>query len=152
MIDKLYSPKVVKDIRKKFNFSFSKHFGQNFLIDKDNNMYLIDWEYSAMSDPAGDIACFITCSKYNKKEAIDIIKEYFNQKPSYEQLRYFIAYISISSFYWFLWAINQEIEGKKIGEYLYIYYKNVKDYYDISINMYKNPNKEDIFSLLEKFN
>ena len=37
-------------------------------------MYLIDWEYSAMSDPAVDIGCFITSSKYSFDEAIDIIK------------------------------------------------------------------------------
>ncbi len=33
---------------------------------------------------------------------------------------HYSAYIAVSSFYWFLWAINQEIQGKSIGEYLYI--------------------------------
>ena len=31
--DRLYSPKVIKDVLNKFDFSFSKGLGQNFLID-----------------------------------------------------------------------------------------------------------------------
>lgn len=32
-IDRLYSPKVIRDVLDKFNFNFSKGLGQNFLID-----------------------------------------------------------------------------------------------------------------------
>ena len=109
----------------------------NFLIDKKDKMYLIDWEYSAMSDPAGDIGCFITCSNYSFDEAIDVIKEYFDGNPTDEELRHYIAYLAVSSFYWFLWAINQEIQGKSIGEYLYIWYNNTKVYGDYALKLYE---------------
>ena len=109
----------------------------NFLLDNRDKMYLIDWEYSAMSDPTVDIGCFITSSKYSFDEAIDIIKEYFNGKPTDKQLMHYIAYIAVSSFYWFLWAINQEIQGKSIGEYLYIWYNHTKEYADYALKLYE---------------
>lgn len=84
-----------------------------------------------------DIGCFITSSKYSFDEAIDIIKEYFNGKPTDKQLRHYIAYIAVSSFYWFLWAINQEIQGKSIGEYLYIWYNHTKEYADYALKLYE---------------
>lgn len=112
-------------------------YDMNFLIENKDKMYLIDWEYSAMSDPAGDIGCFITCSTYSFDEAIDIIKEYFDGNPTDEELRHYIAYLAVSSFYWFLWAINQEIQGKSIGEYLFIWYNNTKVYGDYALKLYE---------------
>lgn len=109
----------------------------NFLMDKNDGMYLIDWEYSAMSDPAVDIGCFITCSKYSFDESIEIIKEYFDGNPTDEELRHYVAYVAVSSFYWFLWAINQEIQGKSIGEYLYIWYNHTKEYADYAFKLYE---------------
>lgn len=109
----------------------------NFLMDKNDEMYLIDWEYSAMSDPACDIGCFITCSKYSFDESIEIIKEYFDGNPTDEELRHYVAYVAVSSLYWFLWAINQEIQGKSIGEYLYIWYNHTKEYADYALKLYE---------------
>ena len=51
----------------------------NFLIDKENNMYLIDWEYSGMAHPAVDLGTFIACSDYKVEEAIEVIKEYLGE-------------------------------------------------------------------------
>ena len=106
-------------------------------------MYLIDWEYSAMSDPAGDLGCFITCSKYSFDEAVDIIKEYFSGNPTAKELRHYIAYVAVSSFYWFLWAINQEIQGKSIGEYLYIWYNHTKEYADYALKLYERGDSDE---------
>lgn len=115
----------------------------NFLMDKNDGMYLIDWEYSAMSDPAGDIGCFITCSKYSFDESIEIIKEYFDKNPTDEELRHYVAYVAVSSFYWFLWAINQEIQGKSIGEYLYIWYNHTKEYADYAFKLYEQSGSNE---------
>ncbi|EGV10008.1 choline/ethanolamine kinase [Parvimonas sp. oral taxon 393 str. F0440] len=115
----------------------------NFLMDSRDEMYLIDWEYSAMSDPAGDIGCFITCSTYSFDEAMDVIKEYFDGNPSVEELRHYIAYVAVSSFYWFLWAINQEIQGKSIGEYLYIWYNHTKEYADYALKLYEQGESDE---------
>ena len=44
----------------------------NFLVSGDE-MYLIDWEYSAMSDYASDLGTFICCSDYSTEEAEGVL-------------------------------------------------------------------------------
>lgn len=138
MNDKIYKLKEFLDKDNVKNcLCHCNSYNLNFLMDKNDGMYLIDWEYSAMSDPAGDIGCFITCSKYSFDESIEIIKEYFDGNPTDEELRHYVAYVAVSSFYWFLWAINQEIHGKSIGEYLYIWYNHTKEYADYAFKLYE---------------
>ena len=42
----------------------------NFLMDSRDEMYLIDWEYSAMSDPAGDIGCYYEIGRASCRERV----------------------------------------------------------------------------------
>ena len=100
----------------------------NFLIDKENNMYLIDWEYSGMAHPAVDLGTFIACSDYKVEEAIEVIKEYLGESYTPDKLKTYLGYTSIISFYWFLWALHQDSLGKNVGKYLYIWYKYTKLY------------------------
>lgn len=109
----------------------------NFLIDKNCKMYLIDWEYSGMGDPASDLGTFIACSDYNIEEAKEIIEKYFGKPCSNEELRHYFGYVSVIAFYWFLWALHQESKGKIVGDYTYIWYKYTKLYGRESLKMYK---------------
>lgn len=144
MNDKIYKLKEFLDKDNVKNcLCHCNSYNLNFLMDKNDGMYLIDWEYSAMSDPAGDIGCFITCSKYSFDESIEIIKEYFDGNPTDEELRHYVGYVAVSSFYWFLWAINQEIQGKSIGEYLYIWYNHTKEYADYAFKLYEQSGSNE---------
>lgn len=78
-------------------------------------MYLIDWEYSGMSDPAWDIGTFIACADYTMDEADGIIRRYMGREPSREELRHHLGYVAVASFYWFLWALYQDCVGKSVG-------------------------------------
>ncbi|MGX7069182.1 phosphotransferase [Gemella bergeri] len=100
----------------------------NFLIDNDEKMYLIDWEYSGMADPAVDLGTFIACSSYTIDEAKQIIKQYLGEKFNKNYEKHYLGYTAVISFYWFLWALHQESVGKNVGNYLYIWYKYVKLY------------------------
>jgi CTP:phosphocholine cytidylyltransferase-like protein/thiamine kinase-like enzyme len=108
----------------------------NFLIDPQGKMYLIDWEYSGMADPASDLGTFLACSDYTMDEADEIIARYLQHKPDDRELRHFIAYAAILSYYWFVWAIYQESIGKSVGEYLYIWYKYTKTYSRRAFELY----------------
>lgn len=110
----------------------------NFLIDESDHMYLIDWEYSGNDDPANDLGTFICCSDYTDEEALDIIRIYLQHEPTNEELRHYLAYVSIASFYWFAWALYQDSVGKTVGEYLYIWYKCAKSYADKALALYEN--------------
>lgn len=113
-------------------------YSSNILFDKNDDIYLIDWEYSKMSDPSCDIGTFIACSDYTVDEAIDVINEYFDYSASCENIRHFLAHISVSSFYWFLWAIHQESKGKIVDNYMRIWYEYSKIYFEYSIKLYLN--------------
>lgn len=111
-------------------------YAPNFLIDQQNKMYLIDWEYSGMSDPGVDIGTFIACSDYDLHRAREVIGKYLQYEPSGEEMRHFLGYVAVSSFYWFLWALYQDSMGKTVGEYLYMWYKYTKKYSAEALKLY----------------
>lgn len=94
----------------------------NFLVH-DDGMDLIDWEYSAMSDYASDLGTFICCSDYSISEAGDVISEYFGREPSAGEMRHCMAYVGLSAYYWFVWALYKEKAGDPVGEWLYLWYR-----------------------------
>lgn len=99
----------------------------NFLV-LDEAMYLIDWEYSAMSDYASDLGTFICCSDYTLEEAEEVIGRYFGREPSESEMRHCLAYVGISAYYWFIWALFKEAAGDSVGEWLSVWYQAAKTY------------------------
>jgi hypothetical protein len=112
-------------------------YNPNFLLDDNDNMYLIDWEYSGMCDPAGDIGTFIACSPYTMDQADKVIEWYLAHIPSKEELRHFLGYVAIASYYWFVWSLYQDCVGKPVGEWQYLWYKSSKAYAERAIQLYK---------------
>lgn len=99
----------------------------NFLV-KDDGMYLIDWEYSAMSDYASDLGTFICCSDYTLDEAKRVVGLYFDRTPTASEMRHCLAYVGLSSYYWFVWALYKDATGDPVGEWLYLWYRAAKVY------------------------
>lgn len=115
-------------------------YAPNFIFDESGKLYLIDWEYSGMSDPGSDIGTFIACSDYNMDEADKVIEQYIGHEPDYKELRHMRAYIAVAAFYWFVWALYQESVGKNVGGYLYIWYRYTKQYGKCALEMYTGNN------------
>ena len=96
------------------------------LLVSEGKMYLIDWEYSGMSDYASDLGTFVCCSPYGLAETDRVLKLYFQREPSAHERAHCLSYIAISSFYWFVWALYKDACGAPVGEWLYLWYKNAK--------------------------
>lgn len=109
----------------------------NFLLDVNGKMYLIDWEYSGMSDPGCDIGTFIACSDYTMEECDLVIEKYLGYKPKAEEIRHWIAYVAIAADYWFVWALYQESLGKSTGDYLQIWHDYTRQYSERALKMYE---------------
>lgn len=107
------------------------------ILFKGEEMYLIDWEYAGNDDPGVDLGTFIACSDYTFEESINILHTYDGGHMSDERLRHFIGYVSLASYYWFIWAIFQESNGAAVGEYLYIWYRNSFKYAEKALEMYE---------------
>lgn len=108
----------------------------NFLTN-GKEMYLIDWEYSGGADPASDIGTFICCSDYSVEEAIEILKIYFGRELTLEEKRHYLAYVSISAYYWFVWALYKESLGEDVGDYLKIWHDYANEYSDMALKLYE---------------
>ena len=96
------------------------------LLVSEGKMYLIDWEYSGMSDYASDLGTFVCCSPYGLEETERVLQLYFQRDPSAHERAHCLSYIAISSFYWFVWALYKDACGAPVGEWLYLWYKNAK--------------------------
>ncbi len=112
-------------------------YDSNFLVDPEGNVFLLDWEYSGVTQRGVDVAVFIACSDYTVEEAYAVIESYLGHKPDKVEEAYYLAYLAAASYYWFLWAIYQDSVGKPVGEYLYIWYKYAHTYGDLALRLYE---------------
>lgn len=117
-------------------------YSPNFLLDKDDHMYLIDWEYSGGDDPASDMGTFICCSDYTYDEAVKVIRQYLGGSAEPGLLRHYIGYVAIASYYWFVWALFQEMRGNHVGEWLYLWNRNSRIYGEITLEMFDLEKQE----------
>ena len=100
-------------------------YSPNLLVE-NGKMYLIDWEYSGMSDYASDLGTFVCCSDYGLDESLAVLEEYFQRPPTSAELAHCLSYIALSSYYWFVWALYKDACGAPVGEWLYLWYRNAK--------------------------
>ena len=110
-------------------------YSPNFLV-RGEEMYLIDWEYSAMSDYASDLGTFICCSDYSLDEARHVIELYFGRTPTDAEMRHCLAYVALAAYYWFVWALYKESTGDPVGEWLYLWYRTAKVYSALALKLY----------------
>ena len=99
----------------------------NFLVHAEG-IDLIDWEYSAMSDYASDLGTFVCCSDFGIPEAEGVFRTYFQREPTPEEMRHCMAYVSLSAYYWFVWALYKDKAGDPVGEWLYLWYRMARDF------------------------
>ena len=91
-----------------------------FHLSHHLGMDLIDWEYSAMADYASDLGTFICCSDYTPKEAEGVVREYFGRTPTPEEMRHCFGYVTICSYYWYVWALYKQSESGQVGSWVYL--------------------------------
>ena len=115
-------------------------YSPNFLLNEAGEMSLIDWEYSGMGEPAGDLGTFIACSNYTVEDAEKVLELYLQEVPDRKNRRHYLAYVAVTSYYWFLWALFQESVGKPVGEFLYIWYRYTKQYGQLALDLYLEEN------------
>lgn len=108
----------------------------NFLVRGDE-MHLIDWEYSAMSDYASDLGTFVCCSDYDIDDALRAFRFYFGREPTPEEARHCLAYVGISAYYWFVWALYKDDSGEPVGEWLYLWYRAAKKFGRVAVDLYR---------------
>ena len=106
-------------------------------LDDQDDMSLIDWEYSGMSDYASDFGTFAVCCQLSEEEASRALAYYFRREPSAAERRHNFAFVALAGWCWYAWSLLKEAEGDMVGEWLYVYYRYAKDYLDKVLDWYR---------------
>lgn len=115
----------------------------NFLINDNNEVRLIDWEYAGNQDPHIDIAMFAIYSGY-KKEQIDQLIDIYFEDSCLENIRYKIyAYVAICGFLWSNWCEYKYSLGIEFGEYSLLQYRYAKVYSKLALNYFKGAKNNE---------
>ncbi|MBU4690501.1 phosphotransferase [Mycoplasma sp. ES3157-GEN-MYC] len=89
----------------------------NVLIDNDNDIRIIDWEYSGTGDKYFDLSAWCLYSYYSRKQCDKLLKIYLNGKIKKEDRRVFYSYIAIQGYLWYLWSIFKEEQNLFFSDY-----------------------------------
>ena len=100
----------------------------NFLIDQNGKIYLIDWEYAGMQDPDLDIAMYAIYAGYDRQQFDKLIDIYY-QNNCDEVTRYKIyAYAAVGGLLWSNWCEYKQSLGLDFGAYSIAQYRYAKEY------------------------
>lgn len=119
----------------------------NFLFYKDANgneeIRLIDWEYSAMQDPHVDIAMFIIYAMYDREHSEQLINAYFPEGCDIVTRIKIYCYISACGLLWSNWCEYKRDLGVEFGEYSLKQYRYAKEYYTIAKELMINEELDE---------
>lgn len=88
----------------------------NILKDNKNKYTLIDWEYSGNAYPASDVAYFTSSLDFTNDDYLKLAELYEGHKLSDNEKWYYNAVLAIVMWYWFVWALYKESNGKVIDD------------------------------------
>ena len=81
------------------------------LLDTGDRVYIIDWEYSGMNDPAWDLADFAVEAGLEPDAERAMLETYLGVPPPPTLLSRLALYKAMSDLHWSLWAIVQHANG-----------------------------------------
>ena len=116
-------------------------YAPNWMIKPNDEVILIDWEYSGESDPCVDLGYFVVDGEYSVEDAKKIFELYLGEDKSIDNLRHCFALAAITSYYWFVWALYKETKGSIMGDALYRWYKMAKRYSSPKVEELLNSDK-----------
>ncbi|MBD5261941.1 MAG: phosphotransferase [Bacteroides sp.] len=109
----------------------------NFLATENGDLYLIDWEYSGINDPAHDINSILTRYYFTDEEIDKYYREYFGRELTEKEYRHFYCQLPLSSFYWFCWGLYKGSIGDDDGFFMLTAYRNMVRFIDKSLVMFE---------------
>lgn len=105
----------------------------NWVLDENDKLFLIDWEYSGMNEAMWDLSCLSIEAAYSKENDDELLVAYFGRESTVEEKKRFIAAKIYVDYLWTLWGLTRvPYDGDFMQEYAdsrYIRLKNnIKEY------------------------
>lgn len=99
----------------------------NWVLDENNRLYLIDWEYSGMNEPMWDLSCLSIECDYTEDNDNELLTDYFGSAPTVEQKKRFIAAKLYVDYLWTLWGLTRvPFDGQFMQDYADNRYNRLK--------------------------
>jgi thiamine kinase-like enzyme len=81
------------------------------LLDDGKQVVLIDWEYSAMSEPMWDVSCLSTENRFDGVQDARLLRSYFGRPPGAAEAGLFLVLKAALSLLSAMWALRQRSSG-----------------------------------------
>lgn len=79
----------------------------NWVLDENDHLYLIGWEYSGMNEPMWDLSCLSIECDYTEENDDELLKDYHEAPVSTTQKKLFIASKLYVDYLWTLWGLTR---------------------------------------------
>ena len=138
-VDKLYS--YIREDAKELGYELvlchNDTYTPNYLVDRYNNVYLIDWEYAGLNYAANDLGCILCRYDWSDEQIERYMRYYFGRELNDRERRFYYAFIPISGFYWFCWGLYKGSVGDDDSFFFLPSYRNIVRFVDKAIESYE---------------
>ncbi|MGN1024164.1 MAG: phosphotransferase [Lachnospiraceae bacterium] len=118
----------------------------NFMICRDHP-YLIDWEYSGMSDGFSDLACVCTENNLSALQEANLLSAYCGGRETDKDRAHLLISRFVIALHWSVWALVQIASGKDAG----FYYPYGVDHYKEVDRAMRDPGFLPAIAQLEQY-
>ena len=107
----------------------------NWVLDGDNKLYLIDWEFSGMNEAMWDLSCLSIEAEYTPENDDELLNAYYGREVALDEKKRFIAAKMYVDYLWTLWGLTRvPFDGDFMQEYADNRYTRLKK----NIEAYRN--------------
>ncbi|SCY09476.1 Thiamine kinase [Lachnospiraceae bacterium XBB2008] len=90
----------------------------NWVLDENGKLYLIDWEYSGMNEPMWDLSCLSIEADYSSDDDNALLEAYFGRSATVDEQKKFVAAKLYVDYLWTLWGLTRvPFDGQFMQEY-----------------------------------
>lgn len=90
---------------------------ENFIMNENGKIFLIDWEYSGMNDPMADFAALFLENDFTADNVDYILNLYYEGNVPANTARKILVYQVLWDYLWTLWTCIKEAQGDDFGSY-----------------------------------
>lgn len=101
---------------------------ENWVLQDNENLFLIDWEYAGMNDPIWDLADVSIESAYTEQMDQLLLESYFEHDLTKDEWKAFQINKVLIDYLWSLWGKTRAVyEGQEMEDYALERYERMKE-------------------------
>lgn len=101
---------------------------ENWVLQRDKKLFLIDWEYAGMNDPIWDLADVSIEAEYTEEMDNLLLTSYFGYEVTDAEWKAFRINKVLIDYLWSLWGKTRAVyDGEEMEKYAFDRYKRMKN-------------------------